>query len=135
LQFNGTNDYASSSNSISMATGTLSFWAKPNTTTQKLLQLTPSNYVELSSGVVTVTGFGVSTTYIDGKQTTTFPDTNWHHITVESSVGLTASNIYLGRVGASYYAGLLDDVRIYNYALTVDQVKQAYNQGALHFGQ
>ncbi|MCX6791130.1 MAG: LamG domain-containing protein, partial [Candidatus Gribaldobacteria bacterium] len=135
LQFNGTNDYASSSNSVSMATGTLSFWAKPNTTTQKLLQLTAGNYVQLISGVASTTGFGTPTIYIDGKQTTTFPDTNWHHITVVSTASITANATYLGRVGTSYYNGLLDDVRIYNYGLTADQVRNVYNAGALYSGQ
>ncbi|MCL5010946.1 MAG: LamG domain-containing protein [Patescibacteria group bacterium] len=37
--------------------------------------------------------------------------------------------------GLGYFTGLIDDVRIYNYALTAEQVKTLYNQGsAVRFG-
>ncbi|MFW0862569.1 MAG: DUF2341 domain-containing protein [Candidatus Komeilibacteria bacterium] len=32
-----------------------------------------------------------------------------------------------------FYQGLMDDIRIYNYALTDKQVKEVYNQGLIHF--
>lgn len=34
---------------------------------------------------------------------------------------------------ASFHQGQLDDVRIYNYALTLDQIKTIYNGGAINF--
>jgi len=44
------------------------------------------------------------------------------------------ANLTLGGQGVSYsYNGLLDDVRIYNYALTSEQIKQVYNGGAVNF--
>ncbi|MDO8524420.1 MAG: LamG domain-containing protein [bacterium] len=135
MSFDGTDDYVAVSNSISMATGTLSFWAKPNTTTQKLVELSASDYVSLASGVVTVAGFGTEIVYVDGKQTTTFPDTNWHHIEIVSSASITANTVNLGKNSATYYNGLLDDIRIYNYAHTADQVRADYNNGkALYVG-
>ena len=135
LSFDGTDDYVSVSNSITMATGSLSFWAKPNTTTQKLIELSASDYVSLASGIVTVAGFGTEVVYVDGRQTTVFPDTNWHHIAIVSSVAITANTVNLGKNGATYYAGLLDDVRIYNYARTANQIKRDYNEGkAMYVG-
>ena len=36
---------------------------------------------------------------------------------------------------SSYFNGLIDEVRIYNYALTADQILMDYNQGAaIRFG-
>ena len=32
------------------------------------------------------------------------------------------------------FNGQIDDVRVYNYALTAAQVKNEYNQGAVSFG-
>ncbi|PJB49915.1 MAG: hypothetical protein CO102_02540, partial [Candidatus Brennerbacteria bacterium CG_4_9_14_3_um_filter_43_9] len=111
------------------------FWAKPNTTTQKLIELSASDYVSLASGIVTVAGFGTEVVYVDGRQTTVFPDTNWHHIAIVSSVAITANTVNLGKNGATYYAGLLDDVRIYNYARTANQIKRDYNEGkAMYVG-
>jgi hypothetical protein len=36
--------------------------------------------------------------------------------------------------GGRVFAGELDDIRIYNYTLTADQVKRVYNNGAVFFG-
>jgi hypothetical protein len=40
-------------------------------------------------------------------------------------------NLEIGRnpVNSAYYTGLIDDVKIYNYALTEDEIRQEYNQG------
>lgn len=84
----------------------------------------------------------------------------WHHVTatsngsgswniyldgVLSNNGTTMSSsstpyvtntgyIYIGQRGnGGYTNGLVDDVRIYNYALTSEQVKQIYNGGAVNF--
>ncbi|HRT39916.1 MAG TPA: LamG domain-containing protein, partial [Candidatus Woesebacteria bacterium] len=38
-----------------------------------------------------------------------------------------------GNTTAWIWPGLIDDVRIYNYALTSEQVKQVYNDGAVNF--
>jgi hypothetical protein len=44
-----------------------------------------------------------------------------------------ASIGYLQQFGR-YFNGQIDDTRIYNYALTQDQIKQIYNGGAINFG-
>ena len=40
----------------------------------------------------------------------------------------------IGKGNAYNFNGQIDDVRIYNYPLTVDQIKTAYNIGAANFG-
>ncbi len=135
LTFDGTNDYVAIGNTSRYDINTLSFWVKPNNTTQKLIELSATNTVEIASGVVTVTGFGTETVYVDGKPTTAFPDTNWHHITIVAGSDTQATDMNLGRNSTTYFAGILDDVRIYNYGLTATQVKTLYNQGsAVRFG-
>ena len=109
---------------------TLSFWAKPSDTTEKLIELSATDSVEVSSGTVTITGFGTDTVYVDGSKSSVFPDTNWHHIVVVSDSDITANTVEFGRVGATYYNGQLDDIRIYNYALTAEQIKSLYNQNS-----
>jgi hypothetical protein len=42
------------------------------------------------------------------------------------------ASYYLGT--ANYFKGQLDDVRIYNYALTPLQIKSIMNEGAVRFG-
>jgi len=135
LSFDGVDDYVAVGNTGRTDITTLSFWAKPASTTQKIIELSASDSVEISAGTVAVTGFGTEKIYIDGVEASSFADTNWHHITVVSSVGLTANAMNIGKVGTNYYSGLIDDVRIYNYALTPLQIKTLYNDGAVRFGE
>jgi len=37
-------------------------------------------------------------------------------------------------IKGSYFNGSIDDVKIWNYALTEEQVKNEYNGGAVRFG-
>ncbi|MDO8498938.1 MAG: LamG domain-containing protein [bacterium] len=86
--------------------------------------------------------------------------TNWHHITLTSSGGSTQTlNLYIDgilrqtntetfslantstKIGVLddngtknyWFNGQIDDVRIFNYALTATQVKDVYNGGAVNF--
>ena len=78
-----------------------------------------------------VTGMGIndidnSKCYIDGKEATGESPTK---------SGLPTTRIgpvWIGG-GNNYFNGQIDDVRIYNYALTSEQVKTVYNNGAVNF--
>jgi hypothetical protein len=70
-----------------------------------------------------------STLYLDGKPELRFtPSSN---TTVNNS-----QPVWIGGWGDPLYlvSGQIDDARIYNYALTPEQVKQVYNGDALRFG-
>ncbi len=56
-------------------------------------------------------------------------DTRWHHVVITTNTSVTASAIKLGKGGSSYLNGSLDDVRIYNRALSATEVQQLYNAG------
>lgn len=97
----------------------------------------------------------------DVTSTNTITDTNWHFIgctidrdgngqiyidgnangstmSMGSDAMATTSTIRIGTrsyTSTSYFNGLIDDVRIYNYALTASQVKIVMNQeSAIRFG-
>ncbi|MBU3935409.1 LamG domain-containing protein, partial [Patescibacteria group bacterium] len=132
LNFDGTDDYLSVGNIGTSATA-LSFWLKPASTTQSIAEISASDNVTISSGTVSVTGFGTETIYVDGRVSSTIPNTAWHHVTVVSSASIPANTVNIGKVSSTYYSGLIDDVKIFNYALTSDQVKTLYNGGAVSF--
>lgn len=71
---------------------------------------------------------GVQKCYLDGKLKNT---------TTGAALGSNISDVYLGKYTSGYQTnGQIDDVQIYNYALSADQVKLLYNGGAsLRFGQ
>lgn len=109
----------------------------------------------LNTGPIRFAGrTGASTYYNSGDSTTTVTDGEWHHITgvrdsntwkiyvdadLESSdTGGTgsfanSSNLNIGRSsngsGEYYFNGLVDDVRVYNYVLSDEQIEQVMNQG------
>jgi len=63
------------------------------------------------------------------------------NLPLSTSDSLTASilnsiNFYVGsrNNAAQFFNGQIDEVKIYNYALTADQVKKSYNNGAVFFG-
>jgi len=81
---------------------------------------------------ILVTGIrGVSTNfYIDGKikTTTTAPNTTSFSNNDTFSIG---RHVYVSY--GTYFNGQIDDVRIYNYALTSEQVKNIYSGGSVNF--
>ena len=134
LEFDGTDDYLSVGNLGSVG-NTVSVWVKPSSTTQKILELSGSAYLEISAGSVSATGFTAPTIYVDGLAKTSFPDTNWHLITVTDTTAVNASAMNIGKQSTNYFTGQLDDVRVYNYALSAGQVKKIFNEGSsVRFG-
>ena len=73
VEFDGTNDYIGLAGTVPVV-NSVSFWAKPNTTTQYLADLdNGSHYIWINSGTVMAYGFSSPTIYVDGFQTTNFP--------------------------------------------------------------
>ncbi len=66
--------------------------------------------------------------YVDGKL----------QVDTDNNPGLLEPNgFYIGstHVDSVNFNGQIDEVKIYNYALTAEQVKNDYNGGAVRFGQ
>ncbi len=127
--FDGIDDYVSANVNRTDLT-TISFWIKPNSTTQSILELNATNSVAVSSGVISATGFGTPTIYVDGVSTTSLPNTNWHFITINPTIKMTGNGLNIGKVSTTYYAGLLDDIKIYNKTLVASQIYNDFVRGA-----
>lgn len=67
-----------------------------------------------------------STFYVDGKYNNSITQTSYVSAKVPINIGYDVPN-------NEYFPGLIDDVRIYNYALTPDQIKTLYNNGSVSF--
>jgi hypothetical protein len=55
--------------------------------------------------------------------------TGWHHVVITTNTAVPASAVKIGKGGASYLNGSLDEVRVYNRALTAAEVTALYNAG------
>lgn len=142
---------------------TVSAWIKTNSTntyqriiTKPLLSSSDYGY----SLAIRNTGkfWGVihtSNGYFGTSDSTASVTTNWTHLAMtyngsnllfyingvlDKNTSVTGGNITydtdvlkIGKNGGELFNGQIDDVRIYNYALTPEQIKQIYNGGAISF--
>jgi hypothetical protein len=132
LDFDGIDDYVGIGTAINNINA-VSFWIKPTSTSQSILDLDGGTHnISISGGAVTATGF--NTYYVDGQLNGTISDTNWHHITAISNTAFNSTTAFtIGKINTNYYSGNIDDVKIYNYIPTDEQIKLDYNNGAVNF--
>jgi len=156
LDFDGSNDYVSVNYDVG-STMFVTLWVKPNALGTKkvifswknvyseslMLYDDRWNFYSNTSPVIDI--FPVSPTPTVGK---------WHHIAFGYDAGVVAqlyvdgvligsttnlltpdtSTVTIGGTSiGDYFSGVIDDVKIYNHALTATQVKTEYAGGAVRF--
>lgn len=131
VNFDGADDKATVATGLNTIQS-LSFWAKPASSsgTIPFIDLSTSPVINVTSSnlAVSATGWGSPTIYVNGKSGyTTLTASAWNHIVVTSPTSFSAGAITFGLINLTYFKGQIDDVRIYNYALTTNQVKLLYN--------
>jgi hypothetical protein len=129
IKFDGKNDYVAVGD-VYNGVKSISFWLKAGNTTQNILDLNGSAYVQVSSGTIAATSWPSTVViYVDGKNSSTI-DTEWRFvaITTDNATGINASAVNLAKVGASYYSGVLDEVRIYDRTLSSIEINYLYNE-------
>lgn len=151
LFFNGAGDYVSVNNTgIDISSGgTLSAWIKPSNITTSSTQTIIANTVDSENKwAITLVNASLQGTYIDDitifRESGSIATTDWHHVvyifngtidslyidgvkqsgntiaSVTSTAGLNIGSSALD--GSSSWNGLIDDVKIYNYARTQKQI-------------
>ena len=126
VKFDGTDDVATVTTGLNNIQS-VSFWAKPTTV--------PQNILQLNSSVNLPSNWSGATVYVNGVAGGTVTANTWNHIVAVNATSTSANAIKFGLVGSTYFSGQIDDVQIFNYALTATQVKQLYNQNAgVRFG-
>src|SRR3989338_2687980 len=129
LSFDGTDDYVDAGN-VSSNARTISFWLKRGDTSDKDVIDLGTPEIKISSNAITSTNLTSPTYYVDGiKDATTVTANQWHYITITDTADITASNVDIGKASASYFLGLIDEVRIYNYIRTPEEIRLDYNAG------
>jgi len=165
LNFDGTDDVVSipSTNIINTSSGSVSLWTKPSSTQNGTNYYLFSHFGTNSRIYINTNSTGSNLNGRLGDGTTIGSVNNitansWHHVVLMwngtsatfyvDGINRTSTSTFNGLsvVGSTSYignysdaaqgsTGQIDDVRIYNYALTAAQVKNLYNGGAgIKFG-
>jgi len=129
LSFDGTGDsYYVDFGNTGVGLKTLAFWINLDSTTEKVLQLTSTQSVEVSSGTITLNGTWTgSTIYVDATATSTIADSNWKRVVITTTSAITVNDLELGRIGSSYGDFILSDLQIFDSAWTQADVTFDYN--------
>lgn len=105
---------------------TVSFWARPISTTTSFVQLSTSAYISASSGTLSATGFTEPTFYVNGQPSKTIVANRWQHIVVTTSTGVTADAVQFGKQNSSYFTGFLDEVKLMADTYSAAEVRGDY---------
>jgi hypothetical protein len=125
---NGSSQYLSTATTVS-GVKTVTFWARPSSTTDNYINLIASTaYITSSSGVVSATGFTAPKIYVNGQLNGLVVASQWNHIVVTSDTGLSVSAFEAGRANGSYLSNTskLDDIRLYGRAFSAFDVSGLY---------
>lgn len=128
FNFDGVDDYITAG-SVSSAVNSVSFWIKATNTTKKILDLNGTASIEVSSGTITANNFTGATIYVNGAVSSTITANKWYFVTVTTGTAINASAVDIGRISSGYFSGAIDDVRMYNRALSAREVGQLYSVG------
>jgi len=134
LDFNGTSDVMTIGN-VGSGIKTVSFWINADDlTSRKVIDFDGTDQIEIDgSGNILATSFpGTTVIYIDGSVSSALT-AGWHHVVVTDTTGVNGSAMNIGKVGSGYFDGKLDEVRVYNRALSGTEVASIYNSGAAQF--
>jgi hypothetical protein len=126
LSYNGTTAYTSISSSIPNVQ-TVSFWVRPKTTSETIIDFDGgTHYISASSGVVSATGFSSPTVYVNGVVNGTLAANSWNHIEITAATAFTGSAISIGKKSSTYFTGFIDEFTLYDYVRTATQVQADY---------
>jgi len=132
LSLDGTDDYVSVGG-ITQGIKTIEFWinhASP-ASGDEVLELSANQYITIKSitGDIKATGFASPTIYVDGSADSATLTTGWNHVAIVTDTAVLTSTVNLGRVGSNYLAGTIDEVAVYDRALTDKDIKIRFNDG------
>jgi hypothetical protein len=129
LEFDGTDDYLDVGD-FSVPVKTLSLWIKPTSDSEYIVDLNGTAYVYTSEGTVVAEGFSSASVYVDGVLGGTVAAGEWSNVVITTDTAITASDFDVGRVeGSGYFGGVVDEVKVFTYALSEDEVKMELNRG------
>ena len=107
---------------------TLAFWINLDSTTEKILQLTSSQSVEVSSGTITLNGTWTgSVIYVDTTATSTIAASSWKRVVITITSAITVDGLELGNISTNFGDFDMADLQIYDSTWSASDVAYDYS--------
>ena len=107
---------------------TLAFWINLDSTTEKVLQLTSSQSVEVSSGTITLNGTWTgSNIYVNTIATSTISASSWNRVVITITSAITVDDLELGNISTDFGDFDMADLQIYDSTWSVSDVAYDYS--------
>jgi len=108
---------------------TVSFWIKPNSDTEEIMDLDAGTHtIEAASGTLTATGFSSPTIYVNGEVSSALVPYAWQLVTVTTATAIDTDNLDIGRISTTYLTGDIARVKMSTSELTALQIKDLYQR-------
>ncbi|MBU4031119.1 LamG domain-containing protein, partial [Patescibacteria group bacterium] len=133
MEFDGVDDYVGCED-VYNGVKTVAFWIKADiVASKKIIDIDGTDQIETdASGNILATSFPTATIYIDSAVASLIT-TDWHFVAITDITGVNASAMNIGRVSAGYFDGKIDEVRVYNRALSAAEVGELYRSQSRKF--
>ncbi len=98
-----------------------------------------TDFINIDTGVVKITGFGAESLFVDGIAGTagvTTIDATWHHLVISAGGAMTANAVEIGSAlgTVAFYEGLIGEVMIFNTTKTAAQAKSLFETTRSRYG-
>ena len=129
--FNGQNSYVNIPTSFGTTLQSAEFWIKTDTASGGILEFGASSpWLAVSNQIVVVNGWsgGNPLVYVNSRQTPQLLP-GWNHVAVVFPALITADAVNIGLARGSYFSGQMDELAVYNRALTSGEITEHYVNG------
>jgi len=129
LSFDGTGDFIDLGD-VGVSLKTICFWINLYSTSEKVLELSSTHSVEVSSGIVVLNGtWDNSVVYVNNSATTDITNTIWQRVVITTTTAITVNDFQLGRINAVRANGqfIVSDLQLFNSTWTTSDVAFDYN--------
>ena len=129
LSFDGSGDFIDLGD-VGVSLKTICFWINLDSTSEKVLELSSTHSVEVSSGIVVLNGtWDNSVVYVNNSATTDITNTIWQRVVITTTTAITVNDFQLGRINAVRANGkfIASDLQLYNSTWTTSDVAFDYN--------